>query len=141
MKAKYTLKEMKDIAKERGGECLSLRYEHQSHTLTSYFFFISILNIRKTTFFMKERNILIMQNFLQSDGKQVVTDSGEICTLSVVKDSDKLTVIATDRDGHKFKPHIDADLMSSLLRFYGTEVLSTFAIDLNSQEIIRPSRD
>ncbi|KKM23882.1 hypothetical protein LCGC14_1610650 [marine sediment metagenome] len=63
MKAKYTLKEMKDIAKERGGECLSLRYEHQSHTLTSYFFFISILNIRKTTFFMKERNILIMQNF------------------------------------------------------------------------------
>ena len=30
MKAKYTLKEMKDIAKERGGGCLSSRYKYHN---------------------------------------------------------------------------------------------------------------
>lgn len=74
-----------------------------------------------------------MQGFLQSDGKRVVSDSGEIYTLSVVKDSDNLMVIATDKDGYEFKPHSDKDLTSNVLRFFGTELLLTFEIDLNNQ--------
>ncbi len=75
-----------------------------------------------------------MQNFLQCDGKQFKTDRGDVCTLSLINDSNgEFTVLATDEDGDEFKPHMNANLENSILRFYGTEVFATFAIDLNNQ--------